>query len=161
MKYFDCQPADRPAGDEQKEDTLKMVTEPWSCQWGYDGAVRQLFVPFGYLYDGASVPRVFWSLIGLWPDGLIRAAALAHDVLYRAAGGAKPEAWGGCVLTNDAGSGVIVTRKEADWLLQEYMKTAGMWKHRCGLAWVAVRIGGARHWGGPMPTIKNKRQRGE
>ena len=155
-QYFARQPADRPAGAKQAEDTLKVTTEPWACWWDYKGARRELSVPAGYLYDGASVPRVFWSLIGLRPDGLIRAASLAHDALYRAAGGKKPEAWGGCVLTNCNGNAVQVCRGEADWVLREFMRSAGMWRHRCGIAWAAVRIGGARHWGGPMPTAGDR-----
>lgn len=153
-KYFACQPADRPAGDEQSEDTLKITTEPWSCWWCYNGVYRRLNVPAGYFYDGASVPRVFWSIAGLWPDGLIRAAALAHDAMYRCAGGMMPERMNGCTILSGQGNRVTVGRAEADWVLREFMKASGMWRHRCGIAWLAVRIGGARHWGGPMPTVK-------
>lgn len=34
----------------------------------------------GYQFDGASVPRACWGLMGYTPDGLQRAAALAHDI---------------------------------------------------------------------------------
>jgi len=33
-----------------------------------------------YQFDGASVPRACWGLMGYMPDGLHRAAALAHDI---------------------------------------------------------------------------------
>lgn len=43
-------------------------------------------VPAGFEYDGASVPRLLWTLIGLLPDGLHRPAALIHDYLYSQGG---------------------------------------------------------------------------
>jgi hypothetical protein len=33
-----------------------------------------------YGFDGASVPRLCWGLMGYTPDGLHRAGALAHDI---------------------------------------------------------------------------------
>lgn len=44
----------------------------------------QIFVKKGTLNDGASVPRPLWSIVR--PDGLIRGAALIHDVLFESRG---------------------------------------------------------------------------
>lgn len=33
-----------------------------------------------YIFDAASIPRPAWSLLGYTPDGLHRAASLAHDI---------------------------------------------------------------------------------
>lgn len=38
-------------------------------------------VPKGYCYDGASVPRFFWRIIGSNTDNSFLIAALVHDVL--------------------------------------------------------------------------------
>jgi len=38
-------------------------------------------IPKGYCYDGASVPRFFWRLIGPNTDNQFLIAALVHDVL--------------------------------------------------------------------------------
>ena len=38
-------------------------------------------VPKGYCYDGASIPRVFWRLIGSNTDNKFLIPALVHDVL--------------------------------------------------------------------------------
>lgn len=38
-------------------------------------------VPKGYCYDGASIPRVFWRVIGANTDNRFLIAALIHDVL--------------------------------------------------------------------------------
>lgn len=41
----------------------------------------QFTIPRGYQFDGASVPRAFWGLLGYMPFGLHIAAAIEHDFL--------------------------------------------------------------------------------
>ena len=41
----------------------------------------EFFIPKNYCYDGASIPRFFWSLIGANTDNNFLIAALVHDVL--------------------------------------------------------------------------------
>ena len=38
-------------------------------------------IPKGYCYDGASIPRIFWRLIGSNTDNSFLIPALIHDVL--------------------------------------------------------------------------------
>lgn len=38
-------------------------------------------IPKGYCYDGASIPRLFWRVIGSNTDNKFLIAALVHDVL--------------------------------------------------------------------------------
>lgn len=38
-------------------------------------------IPKGYCYDGASIPRLFWRVIGASTDNKFLIAALIHDVL--------------------------------------------------------------------------------
>lgn len=38
-------------------------------------------VPKGYCYDGASIPRLFWRVVGANTDNKFLIAALVHDVL--------------------------------------------------------------------------------
>ena len=38
-------------------------------------------IPKGYCYDGASIPRLFWRIIGSNTDNSFLIAALIHDVL--------------------------------------------------------------------------------
>lgn len=38
-------------------------------------------IPKGYCYDGASIPRAFWRIIGSPTDNRFLIAALVHDVL--------------------------------------------------------------------------------
>nr|WP_290447174.1 DUF1353 domain-containing protein [Pseudomonas sp. 21LCFQ010] len=65
-------------------------------------------VPAGYLTDGASVPRVVWSLVPPW--GAYGQAAVVHDLLCEY-----------LVVMTDAGDQVRITRAEADLLFLEAM----------------------------------------
>lgn len=58
------------------------LVEDYTYYWKIDGTHYRIHIPAGFKYDGASVPRFVWSIIGLLPDGLGRAAALVHDYLY-------------------------------------------------------------------------------
>jgi len=101
------------------------VQEAWVVHWrGWT-----IPVPEGFQHDGASVPRLAWTFSGLTPDGLIRAAALAHDFAYR---GFVPG----------------MTRREADVMLYDLMVEAGISRPRAYVAWLGVRTGGWLSWKG-------------
>jgi hypothetical protein len=62
----------------------------------------------GFLYDGASIPRIAWSLLGVTPDGVHRAATLIHDYLY-------------------ANKKIFDhTRKEVDLLFYKHLRESGL-----------------------------------
>lgn len=108
------------------------LAEDWSVEW--DG--ETFHVPEGFEHDGASVPRPAWSLSGLRPDGLLRAAALLHDVFY-GCGGELPPGWG---------PDRLFTRKEADRAFYALMIEAGVPRWRAWVAYRAVRLGGRWSW---------------
>lgn len=75
----------------------------------------------GFVYDGASIPRLFWSLIGSPFTGTHTKAAFIHDALY---------------------AGEIYDRKICDWMfLQILQEHSCSWIKR-NLLWLAVRIFG-------------------
>lgn len=72
---------------------LYRLEQEWSFSWreerpSFDGLFAPriciIAIKQGTLNDGASVPRPLWSVVR--PDGLIRGAALIHDVLFEARG---------------------------------------------------------------------------
>lgn len=148
--YFDQHPADRQI---KGSDKLKILTEPFYCQWVYKGQMRYLYIPEGYIYDGASIPRIAWSIIGIAPSGPIDAAAVAHDAPYRAMGGRKPEAWKGCLLVNENGNSVLTSREETDWVFLQFGREGGIKHHRIGIAHKVVRVFGKKYWGGDAPKF--------
>lgn len=89
-----------------------------------------LEVPKGFITDGASVPRIFWSI--LYPFGSYFPAALVHDYLY-----------------SKASDDLRVTRAEADKIFLQAMKDVGVgWLTRRTI-YRAVRLGG---WKGYKKT---------
>lgn len=75
-----------------------------------------------FLTDGASIPRLCWTLIGGPLTGLYQEAAVIHDWLY-------------CVH--------MVSRKKADQIFLEAMKISGVNRVKRNLMYAAVRIGGS------------------
>lgn len=125
---------------------LYRVIRTWNYHWEFEGRNFQLTVPRDFECDGASVPRLLWTLIGVTPDGLHRAAAMAHDYLYRYAGrvplGQHHE------LVRDRWMRVDYpwSRKEADKLFARILRECGVGKVRRRLMYLGVRIGGGRSW---------------
>ena len=91
----------------------------------------------GFIHDGASVPRLVWTLTGLRPDGLLRAAALIHDALYQYLG-KLPTFW---IYPYRA-----YTRGECDLAFYDIMRAAGVSRWKANLAYYGVRAGGWNSW---------------
>lgn len=78
--------------------------DKYSEQW--------IYVPRGYLTDGASVPRIFWGLIPPW--GSYGQAAIVHDYLTE------------FLSITVEGKPVAITRKRADEIFLEAMTVLGV-----------------------------------
>ena len=90
-------------------------------------------VPIGFITDGASIPKIFWSLVGSPFTGLYRRAALIHDYFYHTQ---------------------KVTRQYADKIFLEAMKYLKVsWLKRC-LMWSAVRTNGWMPWNRQKRILK-------
>lgn len=113
-----------------------------------DGILREITVPRSLVYDGASAPRIVWTLSGILPDGLIRAAALVHDFLYIHAG-KLPRGCYGCLKDGVWVDlyGAVWSRKDADRMFARLMREAGVSKTQRRLAYTAVRLFGGGAWG--------------
>lgn len=75
---------------------------------GAKGSNRWVDVPEGYLTDGASVPRAFWSLIPPW--GVYGQATVVHDLLCE------------YLTIVEDGRPKRITRQQADLILLEAMQ---------------------------------------
>ena len=79
----------------------------------------------GFIFDGASLPRVTWSLIGCPFIGAYTIPALIHDALY---------------------ASEIVSRKEADDIFLDLLEEYGVgYLKRYSMYW-GVRAGGGFVW---------------
>jgi hypothetical protein len=91
----------------------------------YIGSLGMITVPTGFHTDGASVPRVFWSIFQ--PYGAYFPAAIIHDWLYSA-----------------QSKRLHIDRKTADLIFKESMFNLGIgWATRETI-YRAVRLGGWR-----------------
>ena len=54
--------------------------------WRYDlsGEYEIYIIPRGFIFDGASIPRLFWNILS--PTGYLFIAGLIHDYAYKYAG---------------------------------------------------------------------------
>jgi len=103
----------------------------------YQAGTYSITVPKGFVYDRASIPRVFWVLID--KDSLSNVAPLFHDLLYRN---------GGVLPTNQVSPYRKFSRKETDDLFLELMTKCGVNKWRREAAYQAVRRGAELAWKG-------------
>jgi hypothetical protein len=81
-------------------------------------AARRINVPKGFETDGASIPRLFWPIVGHPLNGKHARAATVHDYLYFTGEGSK---------------------ESADRIFLEAMKTDGVSKLRRNIMYYAVK----------------------
>jgi len=92
-----------------------ILKEPYDC--------GNLIIPEGFHFDGASIPRFCWTIIGVEPFGRIVGAAILHDLCY-------------CNLGNvrlKDGTWVTISEREADETFYERAK-------QCELNWLQSRL---------------------
>jgi hypothetical protein len=107
-----------------------------------DGAYT-ITVPAGFEFNMASVPRVFWGLIG--PFELSVAAPLVHDFLYR---------YRGALPLGTVDPKREYTRRQADQLFRTMMEKEAVSWWRRPPAYLAVRIFGGFVWKRSRPALE-------
>lgn len=85
---------------------------------------KVVYVPAGYLTDGASVPQLFWNIIPPW--GSYGQAAVVHDILCEYLS-----------ITKD-GQPQPITRARCDAILLEAMEALGVPKAKRWAIYLAV-----------------------
>lgn len=90
-----------------------------------------------FVFDGASIPRFCWSLIGVYPTHpKVQAAALVHDALYGTH---------------------YSTRAQADRVFYRLCRNDGMSRIRAGIMWTALRSFGWLAWRRSPTAIQRAR----
>ena len=87
---------------------------------------KRIEVPKGYLTDGATVPRLFWSLVPPW--GAYGQATVLHDWLCEYMG------------YYDNGFWTKINRKEVDEIFNQAMKDLGVKSSTRSLMYNAVKL---------------------
>jgi hypothetical protein len=91
----------------------------------YDVFGRQVLVPAGFEFDGASIPPILWPIIGNPFDPKFCRAALLHDWLY---------------------SSHLIDRRAADKAFLAALIEDGVNEWRAQAMYSAVRAGGLTSW---------------
>lgn len=90
--------------------------------------IKQRFVvPAGFVCDGASIPRILWSLIGHPFDRRWQEASVLHDWFYR--------------TTEHR-----VSRRMADKIFYDSLRDGGLRFTKALLMYLGVRLGGWIAW---------------
>lgn len=98
-----------------------MLHEDW--YFTIDG--KRFWIMAGYVFDGASIPRIFWTLVGSPFQPNFWAAALAHDWLY---------------LTH------LESRSVADEVIYQLLLKSEVSRAKSRLIWLSVRSGAWWAW---------------
>lgn len=105
---------------------LWRIERDFTYDVGALGSGRRIVVPAGFLTDGASVPKIFWSVLPCW--GTYSRAAIVHDYLC----------WR---LHQGAPHAEAPTRRAADAVFYEAMLVAGTGPLTARILWAGVRVG--------------------
>ncbi len=100
----------------------------------YRGASFHITVEASFVYNGASIPRMFWRVIGPPMAGKYAHATLLHDWLYRNKGYMRGDTW------------VSISRERADEVMLEVMREDDVSWWRRNAIHRGVRAGGGKAW---------------
>jgi len=124
-----------------------VLLENFTYKWKVNIFDRKLVVPKGFVFDLASVPRIFWTPTGISPDRLRWTAPLIHDFLYEYQGRLPAGSYFmktyKKVWEEDK---TQWTRKNADRIFCRLMREDGISRFNRRMAYRAVRLGGYIAW---------------
>jgi hypothetical protein len=99
----------------------------WKLQndFSYEDDSIQVTIKSNFITDGASIPKIFWSIVGNPLENDLLKPAIIHDGLYTL---------------------MQLKRLECDKLLKEMMLFNGTSKAKTYFIYYAVRFFGGSHW---------------
>jgi hypothetical protein len=110
-----------------------VLEQSYSFAFIYKGESYTLTIPVGFVWDGATIPRIGWSIVGLTPFGIHDEATLIHDYLYEYEGEfdeVKPH----------------ISRSFVDAMFIAKLKDLGYSKWQLAVINFFVRVGGFYYW---------------
>lgn len=115
--------------------------------WISKGITYKIIVPKNFIYDGASIPRFLWSISGIMPDGIHRAASLIHDYIYHFEGRMPKNT----LYLSDGENNWVeyrnkISRKDCDMLFYVMLKEYKVNLIRSNLMYYIVRVFGYFFW---------------
>lgn len=108
---------------------------PWRCVFKINNITVTIRIDKGAEWDGASIHRMFWSILGLHPGGLMLRSSLPHDGLCLTHRGNQPD-WFHIYIHGE----LEITPYIRDHLFRECCRYVGVLKRRARIMWFAVTI---------------------
>lgn len=102
-----------------------VVAENFIVEFKFDGRLYRVQLAPGFKFDGASIPKWAWSIVGSPYTGKYRLATLVHDAFYKIKHG---------------------PRKLADDIMLHLMKSSGVGSIKANTIYRSVRVGGSSAW---------------
>lgn len=119
--------------------------------------VYRVKIDKGYIFDGASIPRLLWSILGLEPHGVMDGPALFHDYVYQNQGKIPSGHLQILVSGEWRDCSMEIPRSLADRLLRAFCDYFRVGREdQEWLVWLGVRIGGWFAWMRDDVKRKNK-----
>jgi len=123
-----------------------VLLQDFTYKWHAKDFDRKLVIPKGFIFDLASVPRIFWTPTGISPDRLRWTAPLIHDFLYEYKGKLPEKSYFRLPRGTWIEDKKIWTRKNADKMFCRLMREDGISMFKRRMAYRAVRAGGWLAW---------------
>jgi hypothetical protein len=99
----------------------------WKLQdnFSYENDSIQVTIKSNFITDGASIPKMFWSIVGNPLENYLLKPAIIHDGLYTI---------------------MQLPRAKCDKLLKEMLLFNDTYKLKANLIYYTVRLFGGSHW---------------
>jgi hypothetical protein len=91
----------------------------------------------GFRWDGATIFRIFWSILGLTRSGIMLAPSLWHDGIYKKKG---------IVYNHLTQEWDFISRKHTDQLFYIHMLHSNVGKKQAKLSYQLIRVFGRLYW---------------
>lgn len=108
-----------------KDDVTCVLLENYSVNLTLRGVPHRVTIGKGFVYDGASIPRFFWRVVGHPYQGRTLPGATVHDALY---------------------ASELMARSDADSVFYAMMKATKTGRVKRLLFWLIVRFFGGSVW---------------
>jgi hypothetical protein len=108
------------------------LEEEYIAEWYYKGKMYKITIPKGYEWDGATIPRFLWSILGYYPMGKMAEASLIHDWIY--------------VNKGILEEGFTMTRLECDKLFKQHLIAIKVDDKAINRIYRTVRVAGFYYW---------------
>jgi hypothetical protein len=117
------------------------LVENWHFKLKEDTEIAEIVLPKDFLFDGASIPRIFWFILS--PVGLLMIPGLIHDYGYR-----YNQLWQKQVNGNIEPYMKEAGRKAWDDLFKTVGEQVNGFAGIDMIAWLGLRLGGWLAWWG-------------